>query len=317
MANRNEGKVLFSVLPLWSRDHLVSGFVQDRIQLLDLLRVTIGTKVERNDFSGTEVQPSGRAAWHLSSSHMIWGAVSRAVRVPTRLERDVSIFVSDPAFDPVARLQGNPSFEAERLVAFEAGHRWQPVPGLSTDLAAFYNRYRGLASLEIGDPFFEPESGRTIIPVRSENLTSGRASGFEALVTYSPIPTARFTGSYAHLDLRLDPEGADLNRGRLLEGATPRHQMGLRSSMDLPARFQVDALFRHVSEIRQLPLRNPAEGVPGYSELNLRIAWLGWRQAEISLVAHDLLHARHPEFGLRSVSSEVERGVYGRIAWGF
>ena len=106
---------------------------------------------------------------------------------------------------------------------------------------------------------------------RVSNLNSGSARGVEALLTYSPAPRARVSVSYSHLHMRLRSEGDDLNRGRFSATATPRHQFGLRSSIDLPARFQLDALFRSLSPIRRLPTPS-AEGVPGYSELNMRVA---------------------------------------------
>jgi len=53
--NRNQGKGLFAVEPSTSRENLVSGFVQDQIAILDKLRVTLGSKLEHNDFSGFEL----------------------------------------------------------------------------------------------------------------------------------------------------------------------------------------------------------------------------------------------------------------------
>jgi len=117
--------------------------------------------------------------------------------------------------------------------------------------------------------------------------------------------------------LRLDPAGLDLNRGRFLDGATPRHQFCLQPTLDLPARFQIDARFRHLSAIRRLPAIVNGEGLPGYSELDLRLAWGGWRRAEVSLVGQNLLHDHHPEFGAPDARGEIERGVYGKITWGF
>ncbi len=91
----------------------------------------------------------------------------------------------------------------------------------------------------------------------------------------------------------------------------------MRAAMDLPARFQFDALFRSLSAIEHIPEIVTGEGLPGYSELNLRLAWDGWRQVELSLVGQNLLHDHHPEFGPPASRGEVERGVYGKIAWGF
>jgi hypothetical protein len=59
------------------------------------------------------------------------------------------------------------------------------------------------------------------------------------------------------------------------------------------------------------------EGLPGYSELDLHLAWDGWRQLELSLVGQNLLHDHHLEFGQPGARGGIQRGVYGKIAWGF
>lgn len=295
----------------------MSAFVQDQIAILESLRLTLGTKLEHNDFSGFEVQPSARMAWDLFPGHTAWGAVSRAVRVPTRLERDIAIDATNPAGNPVIRLLGNEDFESEELLAYEFGYRWQVLPALSIDLAAFHNEYEGLASLERGSAFIDPVTGRTIIPFLYRNLTDGRTQGMEALVTFSPLLNWRLSASYSWLDMELDPQGQDLNRGRFREGSTPRHQFGLRSLLDLPAGLQLDAQFRHLTAIRQIPEILSGEGLPGYSELDLRLAWHGRERLEIAIVGQNLLHDHHAEFGAPAARGEIERSVYGKVTWGF
>lgn len=172
--NRNHGKGVFALEPENSRDTVVSGFVQDRFTVSESLYFDLGTKLEHNDFSGSEVQPSLRGAWNVTPSQVIWSAVSRAVRVPTRIERDISIDIGSATSNPVARLSGNENFESEKLLAYELGYRWQALPSLSFDLAAFRNQYQGLASLEFGAPFIDPRDGRTVYPVINMNLTDGR-----------------------------------------------------------------------------------------------------------------------------------------------
>ena len=317
MVNRNRGKVIWRLDPESSRDNLLGGFVQDHVAIRDGVRLTAGTKLERNDFSGFEVQPSARAAWDLSASRMVWGAVSRAVRVPTRFERDVAIDVSDPAGNPVARLLGTDEFESEELIAYEVGHRWQMPRSVLIDVAGFHNRYDGLASLEIEPPFLDSRLARTVVPIRNRNLNTGRAQGGEVLATVSPYEQWRVTASYAYLDLSIDAHGQDQNRGRFFDGATPRHAFGLRSLLDLQAGFQLDAQLRSLSAVRRLPPVASGAGIEGYTELDVRLARHGWHQTEFSVVGQNLLHDHHPEFGPAAQRGEVQRAVYAKVAWGF
>ena len=72
-----------------------SGFIQDDIALVrDRLSFTVGTKVERNSFSGFEVQPSGRLAWTPDAEHTVWASVTRAVRTPSRIEDGIPVQLS-------------------------------------------------------------------------------------------------------------------------------------------------------------------------------------------------------------------------------
>jgi iron complex outermembrane recepter protein len=313
-SNRDRGKVIFALDPEDSDDQLFSGFLQDQISLTEKLRLTLGSKLEHNDFSGTEVQPNIRLAWERGPD-LVWAAVSRAVRVPNRLERDTAIDVTDPAGNPVITLLGNPDFAAERLTAYELGYRWLPGPQVSLDVAAYYNRYTDLASLEFGTPFLDASSGQTVIPIVNRNLNDGRSQGIELQAEWAPLDTWRFTASYTYNDLNIETSGQDLNNGVLLEGATPKHQFGLRSSMDLAPEVSLDVHLRHVTAVESLPTFPTAEGLDEYSELDLRLAWRAARNWELSLVGQNLLHDRHFEFGPPAARGDLKRAVYAKATW--
>jgi iron complex outermembrane receptor protein len=310
-------KGIVALAPPNSHDTVFSGFVQDQIHIASSLHVTAGTKIEHNDFSGVEIQPSARLAWDADGRQTVWGAVSRAVRVPTRFERDLVADAPSASGGPTLRLQGNPDFDSERLIAYEAGYRWKVRSNLSIDVTAFYNRYRGLASLELGAPLVDPETNRPILPLSYQNLTDGRARGIEALATFAPAPWWRLSASSSSLRLRLDPQGLDANGGRFLEGATPRYQLGVRSYVDLPRGFQLDTMIRKLTAVRQLLSNGPIADLPGYAEMDVRVAWRGWRQTELSLLGQNLLHDRHVEFGPTAARGEIERSLSARLTWGF
>ncbi len=314
-SNRNEGKVIFGLDPASSDDLVVSGFLQDQIPVGSDVRLTLGTKLEHNDFSEFEVQPSVSAAWNVSPSQTLWSSVSRAVRVPTRLERDISIDVTNPAANPVARLLGNEDFNSEELLAYEVGFRWQAIDSLYVGVTAYHNRYHGLASLELNTAFVDPRDGRTVFPIVNKNLTDGTAQGTEVELTYTPAPNWRLTLVHTYTNLNLQPKGQDLNRGDFVEGSTPKHQFGLRSFLDLPYQLQLDAQLRHLTAIESIPAIVNRTGLPGYTEFDMRLAWLGLTNFSIELVGKNLLHDRHIEFGDASARGEVERSIFGKVTW--
>jgi iron complex outermembrane receptor protein len=314
-SNDNQPGLLWALEPEKSDDQLVSGFIQDQIAVSQSLRVTLGTKLEHNDFSGFEVQPSVRVAWLPRERHTLWSAVSRAVRVPTRFERDIRVDASDPAGNPVIRLVGNDDFESEELIAYEAGYRWQPLDALSFDLALFYNDYDELATVELGTPFIDPDTGQTIVPVETQNMMHGHTAGAELLVEWQPIADWRLTANYSYIDMDLVPEGLDINRNARLEGSTPRSLAGLRSLLTLGGRFELDAQLRYQSRILTNQLTLAGEGVDSYTELDVR---LGWRLSDawlLSLVGQNLLHDQHAEFGPLDSRGEFERAAYLKAEW--
>lgn len=315
MSNNDYGGEIFVLDPERSNDQLWSGFIQDRIRLTDAVELTLGTKLEHNDFSGFEVQPSARLAWAITPRQTVWSAVSRAVRVPTRFERDVNIDASDPTVDPVVRLLGNDDFDSERLVAYEAGYRWQPLENLSFDVAVFYNDYDRLASLELDTPFVDPQSGMTIIPVLNRNLTEARSRGAELLAEWQPTQAWRLAASYAALDLELESPGLDVNRGTWFDGATPRGQFSLRSQFGFSDRVEFGAQFRHHTRVRRTPLDPTGAGVGAYSSLDLRLGWRVSPEWQISLMGQNLLDEEHVEYGGITIRGAMERTAFLKAEW--
>lgn len=313
MVDETPGKGIVAFDPQSSRDPVYSGFIQDQVTLSDSLQVTVGTKLEHNDFSGFEAQPSARVAWTPTARQTFWSAVSRAVRVPTRIERDIDIDASSPDANPELVLQGNKHLHAETVVAYEAGYRRQVLTTLSIDVATFYNRYASLVSLEPGAAYFDPATGRTVIPILDENKTDGRSRGLELLATFSPTARLHLTATYSYVDLVLTPSGLDLNGGKLLDGATPRNEISLRSYLDLQGGFQVNGELRSLSAIEESSEFPPGESVPAYTELNLGLQWHGSRETTVSVLGQNLLHRRHMELLSSLGGTEIDRGVYAKV----
>jgi iron complex outermembrane recepter protein len=285
------GTVAF--IPASRRYGLLNVFAQDEITLVpNRLFVTAGLKVERNTFSGAEWQPNLRGRLHLTPTQMVWGAISRAVRRPTRLDVDVRAFAPTGA---VVAIGGGPDYEAENLLASELGYRAQPIAQFALDATVFVHQYDDLRSQEL------PATGP---PIMVGNSLEGRSAGVELSATLQPLPAVRLQASYTHLDVEISrsPGSRDIGGG-VSEANDPRHQFGLRTSIDLPRRFELDAHLRRIAAL-------PHPVVPSYAELNGRLGWRATDTFELSLAGQDLLHASHPEFGgLTPRRVEFQRSV--------
>jgi iron complex outermembrane receptor protein len=296
-------------LPPTLTDHIASAFLQDRIDLRpDRLMLTVGMKAERNDYSGVELQPSARVLWVPRARHSLWAAVSRAVRTPSRVDRDLDLTASiDPDRPLFSRFSGSAAFVSERAIVYEAGYRAQRGNRFLLDTAVFHNDYEDLLSIEPGTPFTETdaEGSRLVRPFLIANGLRGTVSGVEVAANVRINDPLRLQGSYSFLnvDLAAAPGSLDTTTAATTEGSAPRHRLVMRASFTRGP-LQLDAILRRISEL-------PAQAVPAYTSLNARLAWgrAGW---EIALVGRDLLDAHHPEFG---GGVEVERSLYAELTW--
>jgi len=94
------------------------------------------------------------------------------------------------------RIIGDRKFSSESLIGYEAGYRSLVVPKFHVDIAAFYNNYDHLLSVEPGAPFSEssPPPPHTVIPFFFRNGLLGRTAGFEIAPDWTPTRIWRLRG---------------------------------------------------------------------------------------------------------------------------
>ncbi|MGH0028673.1 MAG: TonB-dependent receptor plug domain-containing protein [Myxococcota bacterium] len=292
-------------------DELYSFFVQDEITILpNLLALTVGTKLEDNDYTGLEVQPSGRLLFTPTEKHVFWGAVSRAVRTPSRVEDDVMFFqpTGPTTFQSVT---GSHDVDSEDLLAYELGFRSTPHPRVNMDVALFWNDYDHLRSTE---PYAtvpnSPFPGATTQLARLDNELSGDSYGAEFAGMVRLTDWLRLSGTYTFTRLELSPTSASNDvTSEDMEGMTPRHQFGIRSQVDLPWDLELDTALFWVDRLQ-------GQGVSSYTRVDARLAWQPMDGVELSIVGLNLAE-EHTEFpnGTLTQASKVPRSVYGSIRW--
>ncbi len=293
-------------------DLLFSAFIQDEIKILDTLHLTVGTKIEHNDYTGIEIQPSARLAWTPNDRHTVWAAISRAVRTPSRSENDIRLNYGESTDLPgvfVAAF-GDDDLDSEELLAFELGYRVQPTEKIALDFAFFYNDYDNVRTVEVGPLVVEDEPAPPHTIVVVPIVTNGKAKvwGLEAAVDISPRPWWLVRASYSFIDVDttnvFESTGAE---------EVPHHIFSLQNRFDLPRNVEIDTTFRYVDDINNLMIGD-------YFEMDARLAWRPREDLELAIIGRNLLDSQHEEYDdviTLGVPTQVQRSVYGKISWRF
>lgn len=312
----NSAVMIFN--PQSRTDQLFSAFIQDDFPVFcDEMRLTLGSKFEHNDYTDFEVQPGARLLWTPHERHTVWGAVSHAVRTPSRFEHDMRFLYAavpegpDPAM--LFSLVGNDAFESEKLFAYELGYRVQPADVLSVDVAVFYNVYEDLQTYNALPPELNLEDVPHLhVDQVAGNNMDGESYGAEVSAHWTPLPSWRLAAGYTFLRLHLHLDEGFQSSDEAAEGDSPRNQFHMRSFLNLPGNLQFDTAWYYVDRL-------PNQDIAGYQRIDLRFGWRSPQDVEFSLVVQNLLDNDHPEFGrgILQTPARIERTAYGKITWRF
>ncbi len=322
------GSLTVSFNPASRALDVFNGFLQDEIALVpDRLYLTVGTKVERNDYTGFEVMPSVRASWSLGDRHMVWVAISRALRAPSRNDTNLVVnfgAVPGPGGIPTLfRLLGNPQFKDERLIAYEAGYRTMLTKRFSIDIATYFNQWNNVQSTEPAGTFFEtnPTPAHEVQTLMYENLIHGENHGFEIAANWKVTDRWSISVGYAPEETHMHtaPTSADTQTIPFLLGATPNWPIQLRSHLDLSRRLAWDVSTYFLD---QLDNQGPSGNVkiPSCTRLDTGFTWKPGERFSVSVVGQNLLKDHHLEFDDINGSMEsgqIKRNAYAKFTWQF
>ncbi|GGY87080.1 TonB-dependent receptor [Pseudoduganella plicata] len=299
--DRMTPSLVYGFVPADRSLHWANLFAQDEWALHDDLRLTVGAKVEHNNYTGAEYLPNVRLAWQPAPGHLLWSSLSRTVRAPSRIDRDyhtpaVPVIVANV---PRYGIGGGPDFQSETARVAELGYRIQPSADWSYSATLFYADYGRLRTQE---PNVNGPAYSGLLEVA--NGAAGTNRGIEMWARWQPMPTWRLNGGLVLQRLRTHLNEGSGDSGGALGVATsdPNHQWQLRSSHDLPRDMQLDWTLRYTGA-----LARPA--VPSYYELDTQWLWKARRNLDVALIGQNLLHRYHAEFGAAPNRSVVQRSV--------
>lgn len=288
--------LFFGFVPASRTQNWENLFVQDEVALGDALNLTLGAKLERNDYTGTEKLPSARLAWKATPERLLWTALSRAVRAPARLDRDIRL---PPPTLPAYLIAGGPDFVSEVANVFELGWREQVGPRVSFSVTAFHSRWDRL------------RSGQRPPNALVQNMIDGTTQGLEAWGTWQVLPAWRLGAGLTLLreKLQVKPGSTDPEGPRAL-GNDPRQQWSLRSSFDISPTQQFDLNVRHVGAL-------PDPVVSAYTAWGLRYSWRLRDDLTLAVAGENLFDPDHVEFGSIADRNVIDRSLLLQLTWSY
>lgn len=275
--------------------HWGNVFAQDEIALAPSLELTLGAKVETNVYTGSEWLPNVRFAWRPGPDDLVWGALSRAVRAPSRIDRDV-FFPGAPPF----LLVGNDTFASEIAKVAELGYRTQLSAGISLSATVYHQSYPNLRSIE-------PTSAGLVFA----NGIEEDSTGIEAWGSWRVTPAWRLTGGFTAIsrNRRVIPGHVDLG-GLAALGDDPRDTAMLRSAWDLPHGIELDVAARHSASL-------PGGPTPAYTVYDGRIGWRLTPRADLALIVQNLFDKDYAEWGAPANRARLRRDAFAKLTWKF
>ena len=294
---------------------LYSAFAQDSVTLPRHLTLSGGAKLEHNSYTGFELQPSGTLLWTPAPHHSAWASLTRAVRIPSRIDTDISVeqFATVAQSTPVyARLVGDPTIAPETLISAEAGYRALFSSSAYVDVAVFHHHYDGIVSLGAGVADFPTRDGLTYerVTFPFTNALDGATRGIEIAPSATLSSRLQVRGSYSFLSVDVARRTGipPSSFSDLFETGSPRHQV-VAQALFTGGRLEVSPVYRFVSA-------RAATSIPAYSEVDLPLRWSLTPALSLALVGQNLLHAHHAEWARDpGPTVEIKRAWSINLTW--
>ena len=301
-----------------AHNHLYSSFAQDEILLVpERLKLTLGSKLEHNDYTGFEVEPTGRLAWTPGEHQTIWAAVSRAVRTPAwnDLHADANLLLTPVPGTPGLMdfvSYGNPHLKSEDVIAYELGYRMELTKHLSLDVAGFYNDYDHLiAPSSVNTSFVGGAPSYLLVAATYENAGSADSYGVEVSARWDVTDHWHLMANYSWLEMQLGFDSPYLESG-------PAQQAQLRSALDLPWHCELNGVVSFVDQ-DTAPYSVSQMSIPSYVRLDVGVVWHATPNLELGVWGQNLTADQHVEFPSYKtlLVTEMPRSVVARLTWHF
>ncbi len=307
---------------------VIGGFINWESKIAARTKLTLGTKVENNSFSGTNFQPSARLVHRFDDQRTAWASVSHAVNTPSYSDSFVTV-IGEPFLMMGATIfpvfTTDSTADDTTMIAYEVGYRHRFSDSVALDATAFYNEYDDVliwdtstASAPVPFPtgctplgLGFPACGAVFTTI--DNVVGGHGYGAEAALTFDVTDSIRgeFNTSYYSFQHQGD-DNPDV----------PEWKFNLRTFIDCSPRVSIVPTLHWVDQVTTQSLfGTPSVDIDSYLRVDLAINYQpaeGW--PTFSLVGHNITDSDHTEFLeelVKPTASQITREWFLRVSQEF
>ena len=277
----------------------LTAYVQDSINLTEEIVLSVGTKFEENDLTGSGIQPGIRSSWNPNGSNVFWLGYSKAHRQPSLRERYTVLNPGriwypsgatplNPIFGVWANkpFAGGESLDREEIDSYEMGWRNRPNENFLLELSSYYYDSKDAVL-----------AATSLTSVNAYEAKDAKSYGGELSIDWEVSKFWRLRGGYS------------LARGEVegfREFDFPEQTASLRSLFKYSDNLSfTQSLF--YSDETQIPSDYNPITIPSHLRLDLGLVWRPRQDWEIGLFGRDLLEPYHLETMYPGVDVEPAR----------
>jgi len=294
------------------KDYIFNIYLQSEFNINPKLKIILGGKYEYHENIGYNFQPTFRFLWSISNKTSLWGAISRAVRVPSKGEMYLkgNLFGSEVNHLPLfIGIIGNSHLDPEKLTAIEIGYRKIFDRSWIIDITNFIHFYDDLITIPF--PKKVPEFHQNPWPhlytyAKAQNLMDGKEYGLELSIKGQIHDKLSTKFAYTYSRLFLNSKEKTFWLGEELEKQWPRNILSWNNTYYINSHSYIKARLRYVDTIGSYK-------IPSYWAADLKYSYKSKKGITVSLIAENIFDNNHPEFGqlfaIRTPVREVERSI--------
>ena len=253
-----------------------AGFFQNSIDLNDRTVLSLGSKFEDSDLTGSSIQPGARLSFALDQRNILWGAYSRAYRQASLVEKFTKVSYGRIWNHPSLPTQwlpmdfeSDPTLDDEKMDAYELGLRTRPSDKLLIELSLYH--YSTKDAVFSGPPEYDTSDVKT--------------TGGELTFDYRASRSWHLQGGYSYSKGKKDGVKQD---------DFPESMANLSSHLKLRDDLTFIQSLYYTGD-RIIPSAYNPIPIDDYLRLDLGFVWQAKDNWEIGLFGRDLLDPGHAE----------------------